>query len=61
MVLKKNVSDAKMDWELMLHWAYYVAYKTTIGKTPFNMVSGLDTILPMEFLLPTLRMAKDLD
>ena len=42
-------------------WAYRVADKTAIGTTPFNMVYGLDAILPMEFLLPTLRVAKDLE
>ena len=52
------------DWELKLHlaiWAYRVAYKTAIGKTPFNMVYGLEAILPMEFLIPTLRVAKELN
>ena len=42
-------------------WAYRVAYKTSIGTTPFNMVFGLDTILPIEFLIPTLRVAKELE
>ena len=63
-VLKKVVSESKTDWELKLPsvlWAYRVAYKTTIGTTPFNMVFGLDAILPMEFLIPTLRVAKNLE
>ena len=62
-MLTKIVSDKKSDWELKLHaalWAYRVAYKTSIGTTPFNMVFGLDAILPMEFLIPTLRVAKEL-
>ena len=42
-------------------WAYKVVYKTLIGTTPFNMVFGLDTILPMEFFIPTLRVAKELN
>ena len=41
-------------------WAYRVAYKTSIGTTPFNMVFGLNAILPMEFLIPTLRIAQKL-
>ena len=63
-VLTKIVSDKKSEWELKLHaalWAYRVAYKTSIGTTPFNMVFGLDAILPMEFLIPTLRVAKELN
>ena len=42
-------------------WAYRVAYKTTIGTTPFNMVFGLEAILPMELLIPTLRLEKELE
>ena len=38
-----------------------MAYKTAIGTTPFNMVYGLEAILPMEFLIPTLRVARNLD
>ena len=49
-VLKKVVSDTKTDLELKLPsvlWAYKVAYKTAIGTTPFNMVFGLDAVLPL--------------
>ena len=63
-VLTKIVSDKRSDWELKLHatlLAYRVAYKTSIGTMPFNMVFGLDAILPMEFLIPTLRVAKELN
>lgn len=41
-------------------WAYRTAYKITIGTTPFNLVFGLDAILPIEFLVPTLRNANTL-
>ncbi len=63
-MLTKVVSGTKTDWEMKLPsvlWAYRVAYKTSIGTTPFNMVFGLDAILPMEFLIPTLRVAKELE
>ena len=59
-ILTKIVNGSKTDWELKLHsalWAYKVAYKMAIGMTPFNMVYGLDAILPLEFLVPTLRVA----
>ena len=52
-----------MDWEQKLHsvlWAYRCAYKTAIDTTPFNLVFGLDAILPIEFLIPTLRVAQAL-
>ena len=58
------MSELRTDWEMRLHsaiWAYKVAYKTAIGTTPFNMVYGLDVILPIEFLSPTLMVAKQLE
>ena len=63
-VLTKIVEEKRTDWEMKLHsalWAYRVAYKTAIGTTPFNMVYGLDAILPIEFLIPTLRVARQLE
>ena len=54
----KIVENSRMDWELKLYsilWAYRVAYKTVLGTDmPFNMVYGLDAILPLEFFIPTL-------
>ena len=41
-------------------WAYHTSYKTSIGTTPYNLVFGLDAILPIEFLVPTLRVAQSL-
>ena len=61
--LTKIVEGSRSDWEKKLHnvlWAYRTAYKTSIGTTPFNLVFGLDAILPIEFLVPTLRVAKSL-
>ena len=63
-LLTKIVEASCTNWELKLHsslWAYRVACKTSIRTTPFNMVFGLDAILPMEFLLPTLRVAQSLN
>ena len=63
-MLTKIVETSRTNWELKLQsalWAYRVAYKTALGTTPFNMVFGLDAILPLEFLIPTLRVAKELE
>ena len=59
-VLSKIVENSTNNWKLKFYstlWAYRVAFKIAIGTTLFNMVYGLDAILPMEFLLPTLRVA----
>ena len=42
-------------------WAYRIAYKIAVGTTPFWLVYGQNAILSMEFLVPTLRVAKYLE
>ena len=42
-------------------WAYRVAFKSSTGTTPFNLFYGMNAILPMDFLIPTLQVAKNLD
>ena len=63
-VLTKIVSESRTDWDQKLHsalWAYRVAYKPRLHTTPFNLVFGLNAILPIEFLLQTLRIAEKLE
>lgn len=63
-ILTKIVGKSRTDWELKLNsalWAYQVAYKTAIGTMPFNLVFGLEVILPLEYLIPTLRVVKELE
>ncbi|KAI5075658.1 hypothetical protein GOP47_0009734 [Adiantum capillus-veneris] len=63
-LLTKVVSSGRTDWELNIHadlWAYRVSFKIALNATPFNLVYGLDSILTIEFLLPTLRVAQNLE
>ena len=62
--LTKVVSTSRSDWAEKLHsviWAYRIAYKTAIGMTPYDLVFGLNAILPIEFLLLILRVAQELN
>ena len=62
--LTKIVSDSRTDWETKLPsvlWAYRTSYKAAVGTTPFELTYGLNAILPIEFLVPTLRVAKELE
>jgi len=64
MVLTKIPENSRIVREMKLHsalWSYRVACKTSLGTTPFNMMFVLDEILPLELLIPTLRVAKQLD
>ncbi|MCO5600156.1 hypothetical protein L7F22_054264 [Adiantum nelumboides] len=59
-ILTKIVGESRANWDQKLHsalWAYRVAYKMSIDMTPFNMVY----VLPLEFLIPTLWVAKNLE
>ncbi|MCO5581470.1 hypothetical protein L7F22_035355 [Adiantum nelumboides] len=61
--LTKVVEGNRGTWEQKLPsvlWAYRTAYKTSIGSTPFELVYGLNAVLPIKFLLPTLQVAIEL-
>jgi hypothetical protein len=47
----------KDDWELRILavlWAYRTTCKTLTTQTPFKLVYGLEVVVPMEYLVPSL-------
>lgn len=59
-IILKTISGTGTDWEEKLWnalWAYRTAYKGTTGFTPFQLVYGQEAILPIEFEIPSLRVA----
>ena len=57
-ILKKIVNQNWTDWDDKLHnalWAYHTMFKTSIRYTPFRMAFGLETIMPIKFQVPSLR------
>jgi hypothetical protein len=61
-ILCKTVHDSKKDWDSKLTttlWAYTTTYKVTTRATPFSLVYGIEAILPIEFEIPSLRIAID--
>ena len=59
-ILKKTISENRRDWDTKLSsalWAFRTAYKVSTGLTPFKLVYGLEAIVPMEFVVPSLRVA----
>ena len=61
-ILRKTVLDSKRDWDSKLPaalWAYRTTYKVTTQATPFSLVYGVEAVLPIEFEVPSLRIAVD--
>ena len=59
-ILKKLVNENRTDWDEKLYsalWAFRTSYKVATGFTPFKLVYGVEAVVPMEFLVPSLRIA----
>src|SRR5277367_2636661 len=49
------------DWDLIVTavlWAYITTYKKLTGHTPFSLVYGQEAVMPMENIVPSLRIAQ---
>ena len=50
----------KDDWDLRLLevlWAYRINCKKLTMQTPFKLVYGLEAVVPMKYLVPSIRIA----
>jgi transposase InsO family protein len=62
-ILQKIVSQSNSNWHIMLYpalWAYRTLVKTTTGFSPFQLVHGVELILPIECEIPSLKLAVEL-
>ena len=60
MMLRQMVGDHKSNWHHILFfslWAYGTSVKTAIGFTPFQLVYGLEVVLPIQCQIPSLKLA----
>ena len=59
-ILKKIVSDNYKDWDDKLDsalWSFWTTYKVSTRMTPFRLVYGIEAIVPIEFVVPSLRIS----
>jgi transposase InsO family protein len=58
-IIKKTVGDNKKSWDSKLKfalWADRITKKSATGKTPFELVYGLDVTLPVHLRLPAYQL-----
>src|SRR5713226_471937 len=52
-----------MNWHIMLYlalWAYRTVVNTATGFSPYQLVHGVESILPVEYEIPLLKLAMEL-
>eukprot|EP00253_Pinus_taeda_P006729 PITA_06729 len=62
-MIRRIIGIHRSNWHNMLFsalWAYRTSVKTSTGFTPFQLVYGLEAVLPVKCEIPSLRMAIEL-
>ena len=57
------IGVCKRNWHLILYsalWAYQTSVRNTTGFTPFQLVYGVEAILPIQCEISSLKLAIDL-
>ena len=58
--LTKVCNANKDDWDVRIPvvlWAYKTTCKKLTGQTPFKLAYGQEVVMPMEYIVPSLKIA----
>ena len=62
-MLRRMVGDHKSNWHHVIFsalWAYQTSVKTATGFMPFQLVYGLEAVLPIQCQIPSVQLAVEL-
>jgi hypothetical protein len=62
-MLRRIIGIHKTSWHTMLFsalWAYQTSVKSAMGFMPFQLVYGIEVVLPIECEIPSLNLAIEL-
>jgi hypothetical protein len=62
-ILQRTINSSKSNWHLMLYstlWDYRMCVKTATSFSPFQLVYGLEAVLPIECQIPSLKFVVEL-
>jgi hypothetical protein len=61
-IIKKVLTENKKSWHIHLKYALWeniINTKRSIGMSPFQLIYGLDVILPINLALPVMKLWQD--
>ena len=62
-ILQRTIAQSKNNWHIMLYpalLAHRTVVKTTTSFSPYQLVHGVESILPVECEIPSLKLAVEL-